>query len=187
MRESEHAEVDRGSAGVFRSWVYGSIEAADAGERQLSFQWGFLGGPFELFASPALRTRLPPPPASDDRLVAEAQWFVDVGATDPGLFRPTRPTLEGLTGRRFARPGCHDVTRIGSEQAIVDVPSTNGTEIGVAGDLTEVRTQLFRRYTPSPTRTWSVTSGSVYVATSAKEAILRVVLDGDGPFTVCHR
>ena len=39
---------------------------------------------------------------------------------------------------------------------------------------------------PSTQRTWFVAPGSVYVATSAKEATLRVVLNGSGPVSVCH-
>jgi hypothetical protein len=67
------------------------------------------------------------------------------------------------------------------------VPTERWPEIAPTRDSTEVRTQLFRHFTPSPTRVWSVDPGPVYVATTARQAILRVVLDGSGPFTICHR
>lgn len=184
-REQDQRLVNAGSAEVYRRWAYGSIAAADAGERQLSFQWGFLGAPFELLATPSLRSRMPAS-SRDYRLDAEAQWFVQVGTQDPGLFAPTRPSYHSMTGGARHR-GCHSLTTDGTGPAMIDVPSATGTEIGVTSNSTEVSTQLFRRYTPSPVRTWSVPPGPVYIATSAKEAILRIVLNASGTVTVCHQ
>ena len=185
-REEDQRVINAGSAAVYRSWAYGSIAAADAGERQLSFKWGFLGAPFELLASPSLRSRMPAAPR-DYRLDAEAQWFVVAGTEDPGMFRPTRPSYHGLSGSRAKAPGCHNLTTDGTGPVMIDVPSSSGTEIGVTSNSTELHTQLFRRYTPSPMRTWNVPPGPVYIATSAKEAILRVQFNGSGTFTVCHQ
>jgi hypothetical protein len=185
--ERHQAAINEGSAGVYRTWAYGSLAAVDAGERQLSFQWGFLGAPFELLASPHLRSRMPPPPHRDTRLDAEAMWFVQVGTDDAGMFSPTRISVHGLTGAGARRAGCHDLTTDGSGPATIDVPTGSGTEIGLTGNSTQVTTQLFRRYAPSLTRTWSVAPGPVYVATSAKDAILRVVLNGSGTMTLCHQ
>lgn len=186
-KQQDQAVLDRGNAGVYKGWAYGSISAVDAGERQLSFHWGFLGAPFELLASPSLRSQMPAPPHEDVRLAAEAQWFVVVGTNDPGLFSPTHPSVQGSIDEGIRPAGCHDVPHDGKGPVVIDVPTGTGTEIGVISDSTRVTTQLFRDFTPSPIRTWPVPKGPLYVATTAKDAVLRVVLNGRGPVGLCHQ
>lgn len=187
-RERNEAAAGQGNAGVYRTWVYGSIMAVDAGERQLSFHDSFLGAAFGLFASPELRHRLPPGPHSPGtRLDAEAMWFVDVGTRTHGLFLPTRISAHGLFGEGAGHPGCTRLTTRGSDPVDIDVSSSGGTEIGVTSNATVVTTQLFRHYSPSSVRTWAVNPGQVYVATTAKHAIARVGLNATGVVTICHQ
>ena len=56
-QERRQADFGAANAALYRTWVYGSIMAADAGEKQLTQNagTGFNGGPFELFAQPELQ------------------------------------------------------------------------------------------------------------------------------------
>jgi hypothetical protein len=189
--ERRQADYGAASARLYRTWVYGGQQAADAGERQLvqDASTGFNGGRFELFAQPELRRALPVVPASPQaRLDTESEYFVDVGATDRGLFSPTRVTrVEGLTGHLGARPGCYSVTTDGTEQPVLEITTGNGTEIGLTSGSTLVTTQVLRQGLESEPRTWGVAPGPAYVATTARDAILRVAFNGSGSVAVCHR
>jgi hypothetical protein len=189
-QERRQAEFGAAGARLYRTWVYGSIMAADAGERQLTLDasTGFNGGPFELFARPQLRSRLPDgPTTAETRLNAESEFYVDVSGEDPGRFRHTTISVQGLQPTTHLGPGCHSLVTDGTGPATIDVQSRSGTEIGITSNSTVVTTQLFRSFVPSTQRTWFVAPGSVYVATSATEATLRVVLNGSGPVSVCHQ
>jgi hypothetical protein len=189
--ERRQADFGAASARLYRTWVYGGKEAADAGERQLveDASIGFNGGRFELFAQPQLRRELPYRPQSPQtRLDTESEFFVEAGPTDPAMFTPTRITrVQGLTGPRGKRPGCYSFTSDGTTQPIVDVWTGGGTEIGITSDSTAVSTQLVRDGVASAPRTWGVPPGPVYVATTAKHATLRVSMNGAGEFAICHR
>ncbi len=189
----EHRQADFGaaSARLYKTWVYGGIAAADAGERQLvqDASTGFNGGRFELFAQPELRRALPARPADPQaRLDTESEYFVEVGDTDPGLFTPTRITrVEGLTGHLGTRPGCFSLSSDGAGQPVIEVATGDGTEIGITSGSTLVATQVVRDGVPSIPRTWGVGPGPVYVATTARDATLRIALNGSGSFAICHR
>ena len=189
-KERRYADFGAASARLYRPWVYGSIMAADAGEKQLVVDagTGFNGGRFELFAAPQLRSRLPAGPSTpESRLIAESEYFVDVTPDDPGLFSPTTPTVQGLQGSLRTHQGCVNLTTDGTGPATIDVDTGDtGTEIGVTSNSTFVTTQLFRAFVPSPVRIWGAAPGSVYVATTARNATLRVVLNGSGAVVVCH-
>jgi hypothetical protein len=189
--ERRQADFGAASARLYRTWVYGGVQAADAGERQLveNASIGFNGGPFELFAEPELRGELPPGPYTPrTRLDTESEFFVAVSADDPGLFSPTRITgVQGLTGAHGTRPGCYSFTSDGTAQPLVEVATGRGTEVGITSDSTLVSTRLVRDGVESATRTWGVAPGPVYVATTARGATLRVALNGSGSFAICHR
>jgi hypothetical protein len=189
--ERRQAAFGAASARLYRTWVYGGIEAADAGERQLleDASTGFNGGRFELFAQPQLRDELPARPHTPQtRLDTESEYFVVVGATDPGLFSPTLITgTQGLSGSIGKRPGCYSLSSDGTAQPLVEVSTGNGTEIGITSSTTLVSTQLVREGVESAPRTWGVAPGAVYVATTAKDATLRISRDGAGSFAICHR
>jgi hypothetical protein len=190
-QERRYADFGAASARLYRPWVYGSIMAADAGEKQLvvDADTGFNGGRFELFAAPQLRSRLPAGPSTpENRLVAESEYFVDVTPDDPGLFSPTTLRVQGLRGSLRTRHGCVTLTTDGSGPATIDVDTGGtGTEIGVTSNSTFLTTQLFRAYVPSPVRSWGAVPGPVYVATTARNATLRIVLNGTGVVVVCHQ
>jgi len=189
--ERRQADFGAASARLYKTWVYGGLQAADAGERQLTqdASTGFNGGRFELFAQPELRDALPDRPASpQDRLDTESEYFVDVGVTDPGLFSPTRIThVEGLSGHLGAKAGCYSMTVDGTGQPTFEVTTGSGTEIGITSGTTLVATQVVRDGVRSAPRTWGVAPGPVYVATTARDATLRIVLNGSGTVAVCHR
>ncbi len=92
----------------------------------------------------------------------------------------------GLQPTTHLGPGCHALLTDGTGPATIDIHSVGGAEIGITSNSTVVTTQLFRRFVPSTQRTWFVAPGAVYVSTTAREATLRVVLNGSGPFSVCH-
>jgi hypothetical protein len=190
-QERQYADFGAASARLYKPWVYGSIMAVDAGEKQLvvDASTGFNGGRFELFAAPQLRTRLPAGPSTpESRLIAESEYFVDVTRDDPGLFSPTTLSVQGLRGSLRIRHGCTHLTTDGTGPATIDVATGGtGTEVGITSDSTLVTTQLFREFVPSPPRSWGAAPGSVYVATTARDATLRIVLNGSGAVVVCHQ
>ncbi len=189
-RMHTQAQFDRALGQRYRTWVYGSVAAARAGESQLveGASTGLEGGRFELLAQPQLLHELPPAPATPEtRLDAESEYFTQVSAADPGLFSPTVMTVEGLTGMSRDRPGCHALTVEGSGPPIVTVRTGDGTEVGITSSSTVVTTQLVRDGVVSATRTWAVTPGPVYVASTARDAALRIAFNGSGDVAVCHQ
>jgi hypothetical protein len=189
-QEHRFADFGAASARLYKPWVYGSILAADAGEKQLVVDagTGFNGGRFELFATPELRSRLPAGPSTpQSRLIAEAEYFVEVTPDDPGLSSPTTLTVQGLQGSLHTHQGCASLTTDGTGPATIDVATGDtGTEVAITSDSTLVTTQLFRQFLPSPVRAWGAAPGRVYVATTARDATLRIVLSGSGAVVVCH-
>jgi hypothetical protein len=189
--ERKQADFGEASALLYRTWVYGGVQAAEAGERQLvvDASTGFNGGRFELFARPQLRHELPAGPETPrTRLDTESEYFVEVGSTDPGLFSPTRITaVQGLAGARADRAGCHSFVADGTTQPVVEIATGTGTEVGITSGSTLMSTQLVRDGVESTTRTWSVPPGPVFIATTAKDAALRVSMNGAGGFAICHR
>jgi hypothetical protein len=189
--ERRQADYGAASARLYKTWVYGGLQAADAGERQLvqDASTGFNGGRFELFAQPQLRRALPAVPASPQaRLDTESEYFVDVGPTDPGLFSPTRIThVEGLSGHLGAKTGCYSLVTDRTGPPALEVATGRGTEIGITSGSTLVSTQVVRDGVESEPRRWGVAPGPVYVATTARNATLRVTLNGSGSIAVCHR
>jgi hypothetical protein len=190
--ERTQADYGAASARLYRTWVYGGIQAADAGEKQLleDASTGFNGGPFALFAQPELRHALPPGPETPQtRLDTESEFFVLVGSTDPGLFSRTRITaVQGLTGPRGTRPGCYSFTSDGTAQPLVEVTTgDSGTEVGITSGSDVVSTQLVRDGVESTPRTWGVAPGPVFIATTARDATLRISMNGSGAFAICHR
>ena len=94
--------------------------------------------------------------------------------------------MQGLQPSTHLGPGCRALLTDGTGPATIDVHSRVGTEIGITSNSTVVTTQLFRAFVPSTQRTWFVAPGAVYVSTSARDATVRVVLNGTGPISVCH-
>ena len=84
-------------------------------------------------------------------------------------------------------PGCHALTVEGSGPPIVTVRTGDGTEVGITSSSTVVTTQLVRDGVVSATRTWGVTPGPVYVASTARDAALRIAFNGSGDVAVCHQ
>ena len=164
--------------------------ATDAGEEQLTQDagTGFNGGPFALFARPELRRELPAGPSTEQsRVDAESEYYVDVSGTDQGRFQPTKISVQGLQPSQHLGPGCHPLITDGTGLATIDVDSVTGTEIGITSNSTVVDTQVIRDGVESTPRTWFVAPGAVYVSTSARDATLRIVLNGSGPVAVCHQ
>lgn len=189
--ERRQADYGASSAILYKTWVFGGLEAADAGEKQLvqDASSGFNGGRFELFAAPQLRHELPAAPSGPQpRLDTESEYFTEVSSLDPGLFSPTRiVSIGGLNGPPGHKPGCYSYLTDGSGQPEIDIATGSGTEVGITSGSTLVATQLVRDGVESKPRIWFVAPGAVYVATTAKNATLRISLNGSGPVAVCHR
>jgi hypothetical protein len=119
---------------------------------------------------------------------AVSEYFGRVDRSDPGLFSPTRITaMRGLSGPRGRKPGCYSYTTDGSAQPLIEVPTGRGTEVGITSGSTLISTQVVRDGVESKPRTWGVAPGPAYVATTARDAVLRISMNGSGSFAVCHR
>jgi hypothetical protein len=191
--ERERMVSTRAFSGIYRSWILGTRDAQAAGETVLTAH------PSDGFNQPmdmslvtdlAAMGALPPTREASDRLAAESQFFVEVGAVDPHRFTPTHVTYHGLERRgrgRGALDGCQVLVPDGTGAPTVDVSTGNGTEVGIVSNASVVTTQVYRAYIGSGTRTWPVLPGAIYISTSAHDAILRITLNATEKFSLCHQ
>ena len=124
------------------------------------------------------------------RIDAESLAMVAVGPRTAWLGSPATVRLAlGFEGQIDPEPGCHAYTApSGGTPALELDTGQNGNEIIVYSPATKIRTQLVRGDVESVPREWTVEPGaSVHVATSARDAVLRVTFDKTGSFTICRK
>lgn len=179
---------------ITRPWqdrTLGMVAAVDAGERSLNdFSGDFYNGDInpQRITKPNIREALPPGKATPQgRIDAEALYMVRVGTTSAVL--PAAGGLDQITGS-FTGPmepgaGCHTYTAQGQRPALV-LGTGRGNEITVTSQSTEVVTQVLRgQNLASVQRMWTVAPGTIYVSTTAKDALLFITLNGAGEYTIC--
>lgn len=189
--EREYSQFQHQLSDYWRIRTAGLFAAVDQKERILTLE---AGTPFSAGFDPRvvsnerIRRELPElRPDGQDRLAAESEWFLGVREKSYKLFSPTRVT--GLTG--FDKPfpegaGCNEY-QVGFGNPSMVIDTGEGTEVGVTSDATTITTQLRRGSLESDTREWKVAPGSVYIASSAKDAQLTVTFDRAGTYTICHQ
>ncbi|MET1005912.1 MAG: hypothetical protein ABWX96_10200 [Propionibacteriaceae bacterium] len=165
------------------------VEAVDDGQKVLTVDpvnWLDKGMDPNLVTKAQIRDTLPSvAPTVKARLDAEINYFVAVGPKTLGLFNPTRMTSAfGFPPDMPQAEGCHTVTST-FERPALELESSEGVEIGVESDSTEITTQIVRDGVKSVVRTWSVKPGEVHIATSAKDATLVVGFNRPGDYLIC--
>jgi hypothetical protein len=188
--EREYSRFQQALSDHWKSRTKGVYAAVDQDERILTHvpRTAFSGG-FDprVVVNDRIRRALPELRADgQDRLDAENEFFVGVGTKSHELFSPTR--LRGLTGFDLPfgpGPGCFEHKAAFSPSLVVE--TRDGTEIGVTSPATMVKTQLRRGSLESEVQEWKVDPGSVYVATSAKDADLVLTFDQPGKYVICSQ
>jgi hypothetical protein len=183
-----------GYGGVSREWrdrLLGMVASADDKQQVLTATYDDPVNTMlsqDLVAEPEVRAALPDvSPDPRQRLNAEMMFNVGVGQEGYGLFNPAfldmtfgwnRPSVNG--------PGCH-AYRATVENPMLQLATDDGMEIGVTSQATEVVTVLQRGDHESDSRIWQVDPGSLYIASSAKDAVLKVSFNRGGEFVICKQ
>jgi hypothetical protein len=173
--------------------VTGIVSSLEAGEKMLTPGTGqWFNGDFraDLIGRPELREALPAGKATAaGRLDAERWFFVDVGDEGQSLPGPTSVDFEeGFPDRTpLTGAGCR-FQKDTAPRTTMMMPTGDGAEIRVTSRATRVSTSLTRGRVDSAARLWQVSTGTVHIATTAKNAELEVVLErdgGDGDVIIC--
>lgn len=191
--QRDQADGRRLFSKVYKDWVQGAIAGVNDGERILTrtpdteFNRNV---DMAVLTSDALRPRLTSGAVdAKSRLNAENRFMVYVGPQDQDLFLPA---FTGVTGfddpSEVTGPGCHPMQALLLQDQVVKLATgETGNQFGMTSDSTKVTTRLRRGTIVSDETTWDVSAGPVFVASSAKGAVLEVVFDAEGDYTFCHQ
>lgn len=178
---------------TWRERLLGIRDAMADGERVLTtdysdLDWVNADIDPDLVTSERIRSALPPRAASPEgRLDAEQFFMVRVSNEDQGLFAPAFLDLtSGFLSPAMPGPGCHEYTAVESSP-VVQLATQEGNQIGVTSDSTRITTQLLRGEHEGGSRTWTVEEGPVYIASSAKDAVLKVTFNAPGKYVICKQ
>jgi hypothetical protein len=123
----------------------------------------------------------------EDRMRAETRYNIGIGTETYGLFAPAFLDLSYGWNRAAKKgPGCHEYFAT-VDNPMLQVATQDGIEIGVTSDATEVITVLQRGDEESEGRIWQVEPGSLHIASSAEDAVLRVAFNSGGSYIICKR
>ena len=170
----------------------GLVAAADADEAVLTDQPDPTLNPYlraNLVLTPEGRAAVSGDATDQSRADAESLSMVSVGPQTAWLGAPATVRLAlGFDGTIDPDPGCHRYTAPeGGTPALELDTGSRGNEIIVYSPSTKIRTQLVRDDVESVPREWSVEPESaVHVATSARDATLRITFDQTGSYTICR-
>jgi hypothetical protein len=190
-RSRQYAEGATAVRGPWEERFLGLRDSVDSGQEVLTQGTGdFLNEAVkaDLVLDPRIRDALPDRPASDQgRLDAEGLFMVAARARDYDLFRAAYVNLEGFDRPAEAGPGCHKYTAT-SFAPVIELATGTGNEIGVTSEATHVKTQLVRGDLRSGERTWDVpANGSLHIASTARDALLRMTFDAGGSYVICKQ
>jgi hypothetical protein len=188
-RMQSHATFYGAVSESYRSYALGSVAATDAGERMLTDAppGAFaIGDDLVRLADPAVRDELPIDEAgAADRVTAEGVFYVGVSEKETfGLFGPALVTLDGFDRETLVGSGCHDYQATRFDPMLVAAVG-EGVELSISGSTTQITTTVERDAVASSPRTWDVEPGEVYVASTAKDATLRIRLNAGGRYAIC--
>lgn len=191
-RQLDQADGRRLFSGVYYDWVQGAIAGVEADERILTTtpDEGFNGNvDIAVLTSDRLLPRLKVADVSSmTRLNAENRFMVYVGAQDQDLFSPAFTATSGFTTAAPTGPGCNPLTAmLLQDQLVKIVTGAEGNQFGMTSASTKITTRLRRGDMVSNPTTWDVEDGPVFVASTAKDAVLEVLFDADGDYTFCHQ
>ncbi|MDF1603142.1 hypothetical protein [Nocardioides sp. YIM 152315] len=173
--------------------IAGLVAAADADEAVLTDQLDPGLNPYlraSLLLTPEGRAAVVGKATEQGRIDAESLSMVSVGPQTAWLGAPSTVRLAlGFEGTIHAEPGCHRYSApAGGTPALELDTGPNGNEIIVYSPSTKVRTQLVRAEAESVPREWTVEPGSpVHVASSARNAMMRITFDQTGSYTICRQ
>ncbi|GAA4720808.1 hypothetical protein [Nocardioides conyzicola] len=196
-----------GAVGLFRDYAHdqkpyrtpwkdrlaGLVAAADSGETVLTDQLDPVLNPYleaDLVLSPEVRGAIAGTATDQGVLDAEALAMTAVGPRTAWLGSPATVRLAlGFEGAIDPRPGCHVYTAPdGGTPALELDTGPGGNEITVQSPATSIRTQLVRGDVESVPRNWPVEPDTqIHVATTARDAVLRVTFDKTGSYVICRK
>lgn len=136
-----------------------------------------------------VRAALPDDPVTNaDRLRSESEFNVGVRSTTYDMFRPALIDLTSGWKEAEATPGggCDTYTAT-RDDPLIQIATQDGTEIGITSDATQLVTVLQRDDELGPIRIWGVEAGPVYIASTARDAVLKVSFNAAGKYTICKQ
>lgn len=183
-----------GYASVSRAWLdrlHGMEASADDGQRMITATYDELvnhGLSQDLIASDVVRNALPNgTPSPEGRLGAETMFNVGVGTKTYDLFNPAFVDLAFGWNREIKKlPGCASYTAT-VDNPMLQIATVDGIEVGITSDATEVTTRLVRDDITADGRIWQVPAGAIYVASTAKDALLQVSFNAPGEYVICKQ
>lgn len=184
-----------GYASVSRQWLdrlHGMVASADNGQVMITEDYDELvnhGLSQDLLARAEVRNALPEgSPSMSGRLAAETMFNVGVGTETYDLFNPAFVDLTTGWNRPVKKlPGCAAYVATTADP-LVQVATVDGIEIGITGPTTQVITRLMRDDVTAEGRIWQVEAGiPVYVAATAKDAVLQVSFNTPGEYIICKQ
>ena len=192
---SDVRQYAAGYAGVSSEWKHtfqAIVANADAGQAQITpyFDGGVNAGiTQDLIASDRVRRALPDAEVSlADRMRAETMFNVGVGTETYDLFNPAFVDLTyGWDQKIRKKPGCATYTATVGDP-MLQVATVDGIEIGVQGPASQVVTRLRRGDDLADGRIWQVEADEpLYVASTAKDAVLQVSFNAPGDYPICKQ
>ncbi len=191
---SQVRQYAMGYANTSNEWkqrLFGMVESADAGQRQITDHYDEVsnaGLTQDLVASPRIRRALPTGKATlADRMAAETMFNLGVSTKTYDLFNPAYIDLSYGWDRDIKKlPGCA-LYMATESNPMLQIATMDGIEIGVTSESTQVVLRLVREDTIAAGRIWSVRPGAVYIASTAKDALLQVSFNAPGEYTICKQ
>ncbi len=169
--------------------VLATSETVADGQTPLSHDLGIHHLTPELLGRPEVRAKLPRKDVTPrQRLQSETEFNIGVRSTTYDRFAPVFIDLTSGWKQAEAAPGPGCRTYIATkDDPLIQVATQEGTEIGVTSDATQVVTVLERDDELGPIRIWGVKPGPVYIAATAKDAVLKVSFNAGGEYTICKQ
>lgn len=174
-----------------RSRLAGTMVAAAVGEVLLTdaVRGSYISGKdLVRLADPALRSELPElDPSEQDRIDAEASYYVAVTDDELTLAPPARLASDSFSPQLVRRAGCRTYTATNATPTLV-LTSYLGTGLRFRGEAASVTTTLSRpdQDVRSDPVEWRTSPGSwTYVATTAQLAELAITFSAGGSYTFC--
>lgn len=185
------ASFSHGTGNAWKMYAFGTIAAADDGEKVLTPRIVALNVPNDPrdYLTPQIRKALPDTKGTpQQRIDAEGLFFTDLRGTSYDLPAPEGGRFEdGYIGDFHENKTCSPYDALGNEATlVVKTGDSDGAQVRIKGPATAIQTQLRRDQRFTDQRGWPVLAGAdVYVATTAKDAELAITVNEPGRYEIC--
>ena len=168
----------------------GTLAATAAGESVLTrdLQGHYLrADDMATIAASGVSGELPPiAPTAQQRLEAEAAFFVGVSVQSWGLPGPSELESDSFDRKKFTRVGCVSTTAQ-TFAPVLEMSSFEGAQISVMSDGGAVTARLVRDGLSSQPHSWVLhDERPTFIATTAELATLELTFEAGGQYVICR-